>query len=196
MTDDNGISWFKKALKETMGDVEPLKDKNKTHNHHTYQQEPKGKPKGTLTKKPIYKKIQKENISDKLYPKKAELPFFYTGEIDISLSPECHIEYKDSSISSNIFKNIKHNKFHLDSYFDLHGYTVAEAAALTRDYIEYALNHNHRFIKIITGKGHAKLKNYLIYWLDEIPYILAYTTAPISHGGKGAVIIYLKSLSR
>jgi len=188
MTDDNGISWFKKALEQTVGEVKPLKNKNKRHAPNTYQQQKNNK----TNKSHIYKEIKQPEPNANFEPKKIDLPFFYTGEIELNLSPECHIEYKDPSISSNIFKNIKNNKFHLDSYCDLHGYTVSEAADVTRDYLEYSLRNNHRFIKIITGKGHAKLKNYLIYWLDEVPYILAYTTAPISHGGKGAFIIYLR----
>lgn len=198
MNDDNGISWFRKALKETLNDVKPLKDKNKnyiTNKQTSYKkQSNKTNPntssnvnkseKTQIKYKPINKNL--ENY------KKIEIPFLYTGEIEINISPECHIEYKDPSLSSKIFKEINNNKFHLDNYLDLHGFTVSQSAELTREFIELSLNNNYRFIKIITGKGHAKLKNYLIHWLDEIPYILAYTTAPIKHGGKGAFIIYLK----
>tara|TARA_R110002124_G_scaffold199767_2_gene366567 strand:- start:12848 stop:13408 length:561 start_codon:yes stop_codon:yes gene_type:complete len=186
MSDDNGISWFEKA----MADTKPLKNKNKKHVNNIYEKSIK------INNKTIIQPKSDNNITleDIIY-KSIDIQPFYTEEIDLILSPECHIEFKHPSINYKLFKNIKNNDFILDSYLDLHGFTILESAELLRDFITGALYNKYRFIKIITGKGqHAKLKNYVAMWLEEIPYILAFTSAPAAHGGRGAIIVYLKKL--
>ena len=190
MSDDNGISWFKKAMQDT----KPLKEKNKKYDPNTYDKKvspPTPKPKEKIRRKIIQEQNQHNNL------KTIEINHFYTGEIELNLSPECFIEFKHSSINQKMLKNIKQNNFFLDSFIDLHGYTIYESANILREYIINCLYNNERFIKIITGKGqHAKLKNYVAMWLKDIPYVLAFSTAPLAHGSTGAFIVYLNIIGK
>ena len=81
---------------------------------------------------------------------------------------------------------------------DLHGMTGAEAVASVRRFIENSRHAGHRCVCIIHGRGlHSKgnapiLKTRVREYLTSHRSVLAYTDAPVSEGGSGAVCVLLR----
>jgi len=81
---------------------------------------------------------------------------------------------------------------------DLHGMTGAEALATVGRFIENSRHGGHRCVCVIHGRGlHSKgnppiLKTRVREYLRSHPAVLAYTDAPVSHGGSGAVYVLLR----
>lgn len=86
---------------------------------------------------------------------------------------------------------------HTATRLDVHGQRAAEALATVQRFIETA-RHHHRTICIVHGKGlHsdgnvAVLKTRVRAFLRQQPAVLAYTDAPRSDGGSGAVYVLLR----
>jgi DNA-nicking Smr family endonuclease len=81
---------------------------------------------------------------------------------------------------------------------DLHGMTSADALASVGWFIENSRYGGHRCICIIHGRGlHSKgnspiLKTRVRKYLRSHRSVLAYTDAPVSDGGSGAVYVLLR----
>jgi DNA-nicking Smr family endonuclease len=81
---------------------------------------------------------------------------------------------------------------------DLHGMTSAEAVASVGRFIENSRHRGHRCVCIIHGRGlHSKgsqpiLKTSVREHLRSHRSVLAYTDAPASDGGPGAVYVLLR----
>ena len=81
---------------------------------------------------------------------------------------------------------------------DLHGMTGADALASVGRFIENSRHAGHRCICIIHGRGlHSEdqapvLKTRVREYLRSHRSVLAYTEAPVSNGGSGAVYVLLR----
>ena len=81
---------------------------------------------------------------------------------------------------------------------DLHGMTSADAIVSVRRFIENSRHRGHRCVCIIHGRGlHSKdnqpiLKTLVREYLRSHRSVLAYTDAPVSDGGSGAVYVLLR----
>ena len=81
---------------------------------------------------------------------------------------------------------------------DLHGMTGAEAVASVGQFIENSRHRGHRCVCIIHGRGLRSqgnqpiLKTRVREYLRSHRSVLAYTDAPASDGGQGAVYVLLR----
>lgn len=81
---------------------------------------------------------------------------------------------------------------------DLHGMTAAEALASVKRFIENSRHRGHRCVCIVHGRGlHSQgnqpiLKARVREHLRSHRSVLAYTDAPASDGGPGAVYVLLR----
>ncbi len=81
---------------------------------------------------------------------------------------------------------------------DLHGITAAEAVARVKRFIENSRHDRHRCVCIVHGRGlHSEgnesiLKTSVRRFLREHRSVLAYSDAPRSDGGTGAVYVLLR----
>lgn len=81
---------------------------------------------------------------------------------------------------------------------DLHGMTGADALAGVGRFIENSRHAGHRCVCIIHGRGlHSEgnrpiLKTRVRQYLRSHRSVLAYTDAPVSDGGSGAVYVLLR----
>ena len=112
---------------------------------------------------------------------------------------------KDQSTSNSIQKKERYK-------FDLHGFTLDEANNKVKEIIEHCVKNNFRELLLITGKGLHSTNDKDVYIsnnLGKLKYsvpefiktnselnkmIVSITDANKKDGGKGAIIIKLKSL--
>jgi DNA-nicking Smr family endonuclease len=85
---------------------------------------------------------------------------------------------------------------------DLHHYYQQEAAIFLQKELRRALQNQHPWALVITGKGRAEqegvLRKHWKSWLEEDeglrPYIRGYAPAGPAHGGGGAFYVLLRKL--
>jgi len=100
---------------------------------------------------------------------------------------------------------MKRGKLSPEARIDLHGMTVAQAHPALTGFILNAYASGLRLVLVITGKGKAKseysaqnmgvLRQQVPHWLHMAPlapHILQVTEAHATHGGGGALYVYLR----
>ena len=95
-------------------------------------------------------------------------------------------------------RKLKKGEYIVRGRRDLHGMTSAEAVDSVRRFIENSRHGGHRCVCIIHGRGlHSTgnqpiLKTRVREYLRSHRSVLAYTDAPASDGGPGAVYVLLR----
>jgi DNA-nicking Smr family endonuclease len=95
-------------------------------------------------------------------------------------------------------RKLKRGEYIVRGRRDLHGMTGAEAVASVGLFIENSRHRGHRCVCIIHGRGlHSRgnqpiLRTRVREHLRSHPLVLAYTDAPASDGGSGAVYVLLR----
>lgn len=95
-------------------------------------------------------------------------------------------------------RKLKEGKYIVRGRRDLHGMTSTEAVASVGWFLENSRYRGHRCVSIIHGRGlHSKnnrpiLKTRVREYLRSHRSVLAYTDAPASDGGSGAVYVLLR----
>ncbi len=95
-------------------------------------------------------------------------------------------------------RKLKRGEYIVRDQRDLHGMTGADALASVKLFIENSRHRGHRCVCIIHGRGlHSKgnapiLKTRVREYLRSHRSVLAYTDAPLSDGGSGAVYVLLR----
>ena len=95
-------------------------------------------------------------------------------------------------------KKLKRGEYIVRDRRDLHGMTGADALASVKPFIENSRHAHHRCVCIIHGRGlHSRgnapiLKTRVREYLTSHRSVLAYTDAPVSEGGSGAVCVLLR----
>ena len=114
-----------------------------------------------------------------------------------------HAEASDSSFVANgvdqrEIRKLKKSEYVVRGTHDLHGMTGAEAVASVGRFIETSRHRGHRCVCIIHGRGVHSMGNQPILktrvreYLRSHRSVLAYTDAPVSDGGPGAVYVLLR----
>ncbi len=89
------------------------------------------------------------------------------------------------------------NKYpqNINAEIDLHGHTIAEALAITEDFLDVSEEKGLRSVRIITGKGlHSEdptktIRGAVKEWLFAHGYEFRY--AKQNQGGEGALVVIL-----
>jgi DNA-nicking Smr family endonuclease len=95
-------------------------------------------------------------------------------------------------------RKLKNGEYIVRGRRDLHGMTGDEAVANVGRFIANSRHAGHRCVCIIHGRGlHSKgnepiLKTRVRKYLSSHQSVLAYTDAPVSDGGSGAVYVLLR----
>lgn len=105
--------------------------------------------------------------------------------------------YAADGVDRRELRKLKRGVHAAGSRLDVHGQTAAEAVATVKRFIDGA-RHRHRTVCIVHGKGlHsggnvAVLKTRVRAFLRQQHVVLAYTDAPRTDGGGGAVYVLLR----
>ncbi|STX52277.1 Smr domain protein, DNA mismatch repair protein-like protein [Legionella busanensis] len=138
-------------------------------------------------------KIQKTTKSIK--PEKASiyLSNYYTQEVQA----QTLLSFCRDNLPAKRLRELKLGKIPRQAKLDLHGFKSDLAQQILIDFIQQAINFEHRCLLIIHGKGspHGELpvlKNLVNHWLKQIPAVIAFHSALPQDGGTGALYVLLK----
>lgn len=117
------------------------------------------------------------------------------------------VSAQEPQLDARTEQKIRSGKMPLDGILDLHGYNQEEAHARLNDFIQRAQGQGKRCLLVITGKGRGAagsawydipagvLKQKVPQWLSSPPLkeiVLKIIPAHRTHGGEGALYVYLK----
>jgi DNA-nicking Smr family endonuclease len=110
------------------------------------------------------------------------------------------IAWSAPGIGPDTLRKLKQAFWPVGAQLDLHGMNSDQARPALLDFISRSQQHGTRCVRIIHGQGygsvngHAVLKNLVTQWLAQITGVSCFTTAPQSHGGRGALLALIKQV--
>ena len=96
-------------------------------------------------------------------------------------------------VSRQTLRKMRKGHWVVEAQVDLHGLNRQEALSLTTEFLAVATKRGLRCVRIVHGKGLGVLKSALRRWLPMKDEVLAFTQAPATQGGSGAVLVLLKA---
>lgn len=108
------------------------------------------------------------------------------------VTPTQALFFSRGGLQHKTLKDLRTGKININSELDLHGLNTEQARKNLADFIQFALHHHHRCVRVIHGKGDI-LKNHVNLWLKQIDAVLAFASAIPKQGGTGAVCVLLSS---
>lgn len=109
--------------------------------------------------------------------------------------------FRRPGLQHKVMKKLMRGEFPPTECLDLHGLTIEQARTTLLSFLMRHYSQDQRSVLVIHGKGHSstagpKLKNHVNAWLMQIPWVLAFASAPPQSGGAGAVSILLARKAR
>ena len=96
-------------------------------------------------------------------------------------------------VSRQTLRKMRRGHWVVEANLDLHGLTRSEAAETVTDFLHRCTAQRLRCVRIVHGKGLGVLKGTLRKWLPMKNEVLAFTQAPATQGGGGALLVLLRS---
>jgi DNA-nicking Smr family endonuclease len=96
-------------------------------------------------------------------------------------------------VSRQTLRKMRKGHWVVEAQVDLHGLDRHQAHAETEEFLKKAKKRGLRCVRIVHGKGLGVLKSALRRWLPMRDEVLAFTQAPATQGGGGALLVLLKS---
>ncbi len=119
--------------------------------------------------------------------------------MEIGLETGEELVFLRNGLSNQILKKLRRGYWATQDHLDLHGLRTEEARALLVGFLNDALKHGLRCVRIVHGKGlrsrnaEPVLKRKIGNWLDQRDEVLAFVQARPEDGGGGAVMVLLKA---
>lgn len=119
--------------------------------------------------------------------------------VELTIGAEDKLFFSRPGLQNKRIKQLIRGDIHSSDYLDLHQMTVEQARLAVLNFLLNSREQNYRCVRIIHGKGRlaqsgAKLKNYVNCWLEQIPWILAFSSAQPRDGGTGALYVLLRKI--
>ena len=122
------------------------------------------------------------------------------AEIGLEMGDE--LLFLRDGLSSQVLKKLRRGFWATQDHLDLHGLRTEQARALLVGFLNEALKHGLRCVRIVHGKGlrsrngEPVLKRKVGNWLAQRDEVLAFVQARAEDGGGGAVVVLLKAKGR
>lgn len=95
-------------------------------------------------------------------------------------------------------RKLRRGQFKIEARLDLHGKTVAQASAIVFNFLKNNRSDRSRCVLIIHGRGQRSadnkpiLKSMVNSWLQNNEAVVAFCSATLADGGRGAVYVLLR----
>lgn len=103
-------------------------------------------------------------------------------------------------IQNRLFRKLRQGKLQITEEVDLHGLSLKQAKQVLLDFIQLAYPMEGCCVCIVHGKNNRSqagqapvMKQFVNYWLQQHPRVLAFHSAQPRDGGTGSVYAILKS---
>lgn len=114
------------------------------------------------------------------------------------LSPHDPVEYRRDGIQVGVLDRLRQGGYPPEAQLNLMRRPLIECRREVHRFIQDAWGSELRSLLVIHGKGrdgesHAALiRSYLVHWLQQMPEVQAWSSAPQRHGGLGATLVMLR----
>jgi DNA-nicking Smr family endonuclease len=170
-------------LREALRDVAPISDPGKAT---LRRQPPRPIPVQRLRDD---KQVLQDSLSDQM-------------PMEVGLETGEELVFLRNGLSNQILKKLRRGYWATQDHLDLHGLRTEEARTLLVSFLNDALKHGLRCVRIVHGKGlrsrnaEPVLKRKIGNWLYQRDEVLAFVQARAEDGGGGAVMVLLKAKGR
>jgi len=122
-----------------------------------------------------------------------------SGEME-KVMAETIISHCRTGIQNRLFKRLRQGKLQITEEVDLHGLSLKQAKQVLLDFIQLAYPMEGCCVCIVHGKNNRSqagqapvMKQFVNYWLQQHPRVLAFHSAQPRDGGTGSVYALIKS---
>ena len=170
-------------LREALKGVAPLRNPGKASLQHP---PPAPIPVQTLRED---EQVLQDSLSDQML-------------LEIGLETGDELLFLRDGLSNRVLKKLRRGFWATQDNLDLHGLRTEEARTLLVSFLNDALKHGFRCVRIVHGKGlrsrnaEPVLKRKVGNWLAQRDEVLAFVQARAADGGGGAVAVLLKAKSK
>ncbi len=113
--------------------------------------------------------------------------------VDDALESGEELAYLRDGLSRQLLRKLRRGDWVVEDSLDLHGMNRAQAAESVAQFLRGCTRRGVRCVRIVHGKGLGVLKAKLRRWLPMKEEVLAFTQAPATQGGSGALLVLLKT---
>ncbi|MDQ8039794.1 MAG: Smr/MutS family protein [Rickettsiella sp.] len=151
-------------------------------------------------KKPVLKKSfplnQLVKSTNDVHSKLSVSSLLLSDPKEQTLNAEDRLFFSRQGPHPKVIKKLTRGEIMRSACLDLHGMSVEQARSTVVEFLLRSRKAAFRCVQIVHGKGYLsqtgpKLKNHLSYWLKQIPWVLAFSSAQERDGGAGALYILL-----
>ncbi len=124
---------------------------------------------------------------------------FPLSDGDTSSQAQVLETFHRSGVSSETLRRLKRDSHTVRETLDLHGLNRDQARLSVAHFVNAAAQQGVKRVRIVHGQGFgsthggALLRQQTRHWLTQMPDVLAFVGAPAQDGGKGAVLVLLRS---
>jgi DNA-nicking Smr family endonuclease len=114
-----------------------------------------------------------------------------------------HLSWARSGVQKRVMRKLRNGYYAVQAELDLHGMTVNDARTALAEFIQYVTDHKGSCcVRVIHGKGRKTatdgpvLKPFTASYLRNHSRVIAYTSAPRTSGGTGALYVLVRGEHR
>lgn len=116
------------------------------------------------------------------------------------IGPHDVVGRRKNGVQEGVYRKLRLGKYEVQDRLDLHRVKLRDAREQVQDFLVLAGQRGLRTVLITHGKGMhspvpARMKSYVIHWLEESDLALAYHSAQAAHGGAGATYVLIRKSS-
>jgi DNA-nicking Smr family endonuclease len=127
-----------------------------------------------------------------------------SDEVDIEtlLLTDDGLSFRRAGIGADVVSRLRRGEWAIQAQLDLHGLRSDEARESLTAFVQLALRHGHRCVRVVHGKGLGSpgrepvLKAKVQRWLAQCAEVIAFTQATGPQGGAGALVVLLQRGAR
>ena len=108
------------------------------------------------------------------------------------------LQWAAPGIGPDVQRQLRRAYWPISAHLDLHGLNSDQARVALSSFIAESQSHGARCVRIVHGKGYGSqngqpvLKSRVAQWLTQLPAVSAFASAPVAHGGLGALLVLIR----